>query len=373
MAISVADFFEELSRFGIDYFTGVPDSLLKDFCSYAKANIPSDRFLIAANEGNAVAVAAGYYVATGRPAVVFMQNSGLGNATNPLLSLADEDVYSIPMLLLVGWRGEPGVKDEPQHVKQGKVTLGMLDVMGVSHDCLSEERFADQIAEAARYMQYEKKPYALVARKAVFSKYAAGVEESGYFLTREKALESIVDALPSGDFIVSTTGKTSRELFEIRERTSQDHAHDFLTVGSMGHASSIAYGLAVGAPDRNYWCIDGDGAMLMHMGALPVIAERRPANYRYIVNVNGAHESVGGQPTVGFAMNVPALLEACGFKNIEVASTAQETADAVKRMATASEPAALVLFTAQGSRPDLGRPSIGPAENMKAMTELLWV
>ena len=357
-------FYDGLVARRLDYFAGVPDSLLKNLCACITANADPARHTITANEGNAVAAAAGYHMATGRYGVVYMQNSGIGNAVNPLLSLADELVYRIPMLLIVGWRGEPGVKDEPQHRKQGLLTLPLLDTMGIPYEVLGEnwETALDRCAET---MRRESRPVALVIRKDTFADYAVPKAPNPYVLTREQALEALLNALPADAMVVSTTGKTSRELFELREARGEDHAHDFLTVGSMGHTASIACGMAAGC-DRPVYCVDGDGSFLMHMGSFAVIGSHAPDNFRYVLINNGAHESVGGQPTDAFRVNIPAVLTACGFGAVYTAKTAEEIAVGMAALRDTPK-SALMILTRTGSRGDLGRPTTTPVENKTAL------
>ena len=264
--IDVKEAYEALVQSGIGMFTGVPDSLLKNICAYITDTAPKEKHIIAANEGNAVGIAAGHYLATGKPALVYMQNSGLGNTVNPLLSLADEKVYSIPMVLMIGWRGEPGVHDEPQHVKQGEVTLALLDAMQIPYIILEE---VSQIAPIVASAMERKAPTAIVIRKGTFGSYKLkNARTNDNPLSREDALKLVIDHLQQDDVIVSTTGKLSRELFEYREARHDGHGHDFLTVGSMGHSSSIALGIALEKPQRRVFCFDGDGAFIMHTGAL---------------------------------------------------------------------------------------------------------
>ena len=362
--IDTKKFYDSLIERGLDFFTGVPDSLLKNLCACITENSPKDRNIIAANEGSSTAMALGYHLSTGRYGVVYMQNSGEGNIVNPLMSLADEDVYSVPMLLIIGWRGEPGTKDEPQHKKQGKVTLPLLDTMGVKYEILSDD-WAAQLDRAVHYMRSENKPYALVVRKDAFSSYSMSKAKSDLPLTREQALSAVLDKLTDDDFVVSTTGKTSREVFELREARGEGHANDFLTVGGMGHTASIAFGAAVGT-ESNVWCIDGDGSFLMHMGSFAVIAQNAPDNFKYILNNNGAHESVGGQPTVGMDIDIPGVLRAVGFEQVIEAETADEIAAGMDIL-RAKGRAALILRTRQGSRDDLGRPTTTPQQNKQDM------
>ena len=361
-------FYDYLIANKLDFFAGVPDSLLKNLCACIKANSPASHNIITANEGNAVATAAGYYMATGRYGVVYMQNSGLGNTVNPLLSLADELVYAIPMLLVIGWRGEPGTKDEPQHKKQGIATLPLLDAMNIEYRIL-DDNYAATVDECCRYLETAKKPIALVIRKGLFSPYTLLQETNPYTMTREQALDAILARLGDNDFVVSTTGKTSREVFELREAHGQGHENDFLTVGSMGHTASIAFGMAAGT-DKDIYTVDGDGSFLMHMGGFAVIAQNAGKNFKYILINNGAHESVGGQPTVAFQVDIPAILHACGFERVETAQTPEEI-DRGMRVLKDNARAALIVYTKQGSRDDLGRPTTTPIENKEALMRKL--
>jgi len=351
---------------GVSFFTGVPDSLLKDLCAYVTDHVEGNRHIIAANEGAAVALAAGHYLSTSELSVVYLQNSGLGNVVNPLLSLADPDVYSIPMVLLVGWRGEPGVKDEPQHKKQGRVMLPMLDAMGLPYAVLSHrwDEASAQIEEACKTALARQTPYTLVVRNGAFASYKLKRKVANeYPLTREQAIKQILDRLPKDAVVVSTTGKASREVFEHRVATGEGHARDFLTVGSMGHCSQIALGISLRRPERTVYCLDGDGAVLMHMGSLAIIGANAGSNYKHLVINNGAHESVGGQPTVAFGIDIPAVARACGYRHIDRASTAEEIDTAMTRLAEVEGPALLEIRVNTGARADLGRPTKTPLEN----------
>lgn len=361
--IDCKSFYELLVKNEMNFFTGVPDSLLKDFCAYVSDNTPANSNIIAANEGNAIAIAAGHYLATGKIGLVYMQNSGLGNAINPLISLTDKEVYSIPILLLIGWRGEPGVKDEPQHVKMGKVTLGLLDAIGVKYETLSDN-FEEIIKKAKSHMEKEKSSFAIIVKKGTFEEYKLkNKKETSYELNREDAIKAMVPLLDENDIIVSTTGKTSRELFELRESNKQSHEKDFLTVGSMGHSSSIALGMALQKPQTNVYCLDGDGALIMHMGALAIIGSLKPKNFRHIIFNNFAHDSVGGQPTAAYTVDIPAIAKANGYNEALSAKTAQEIKEKLKKMQKAEGPALLEVKISKGSREDLGRPTKTPIEN----------
>jgi phosphonopyruvate decarboxylase len=372
--LSCKSFEQILSKEGISFFTGVPDSLLKDFCAYATDNIPPERNITVHNEGGAIALAAGHYLATQKPGLVYMQNSGQGNAINPLASLVDPDVYSIPLLLLIGWRGEPGKRDEPQHVKQGKITLGLLETLGIPHKILPDSiEEAEKIVKiAAESMRDRNAPYALVVKKGTFESYELqNKAKTNFELNREQALELIVDNLDSQDIVISTTGKTSRELFEYREKLNQSHEKDFLTVGSMGHSSQIALGIALSKPKRNVYCFDGDGATIMHMGSLAIIGQQAPKNFKHIIFNNGAHDSVGGQPTAGFNIDIPIIAKANGYEKTFRAETKEEIIESMQQLKSAEGPALLEIRVNKGARKELGRPTTTPIGNKEMFMEFL--
>ncbi|OQA79262.1 MAG: hypothetical protein BWY30_00152 [Tenericutes bacterium ADurb.Bin239] len=366
--IDTKAFYDYLSSKDIDTFFGVPDSLLKDICAYITQNAPSEKHIITANEGNAVALACGNYLATGKIAMVYLQNSGLGNIVNPLISLADEDVYNIPVLFMVGWRGEPGTHDEPQHKKQGKITLSTLETLGVKTFIL-EENYKPIVDEAVKYMKKTLKPAAIVVRKGTFSKVKLELPLDSFSMSREEALKAMMKHIDDKSVIVSTTGKTSREVFEIRVKNNDSHERDFLTVGSMGHTASIALGIAL-ASKKRVFCIDGDGSMLMHLGGLGVAAVNAPKNFRYIVINNGAHESVGGQPTVAFSLNFKKILEGLGFSKVYEVKTLEDIEKDFPKFKRKNK-AALVVYVNQGSRDDLGRPTTTPAQNKESLMKFL--
>ena len=371
--ISPKFFIETLKSNGIDCFAGVPDSLLKNICAYITDNCDAHHNIITANEGAAVGLAAGHYLATGKPACVYMQNSGEGNIINPLASLTDPEVYNIPVLLLIGWRGRPGVHDEPQHVKQGKVTTGLLNTMGVNFDVLSkdEDKAEKQIAKAIEALN-RKEVYALVIEKDTFDAYTLqNVEKNDLPLSREEAIQTVAAALGEKDAIVSTTGMISRELFEYRTQMNQGHERDFLTVGSMGHASQIALGIALEKQDRRVWCFDGDGATIMHMGSMAIVASKAPKNYIHVVFNNGAHDSVGGQPTVGLHINLPAIAQAVGYKNVYSVETQDYLSELLNKVQSQEGPSLIEVKVKKGNRKELGRPTTTPIQNKVALMHFL--
>ena len=366
-------FIERLRAGGVDCFAGVPDSLLKNVCAYITDHFDAAHHVISANEGAAVGLAAGHYLATGRPACVYMQNSGEGNAINPLASLTDPEVYHIPVLLLIGWRGRPGVHDEPQHAKQGKVTTGLLDVMGIRYEVLAKEEAAAerQVARALEALG-NGEVFARVVEKDTFGDYRLrNAEKDTFVMSREEAIRTVAAALDGKDCIVSTTGMISRELFEYRTAMGQGHERDFLTVGSMGHASQIALGMALAQPGRRLWCFDGDGATVMHMGSLAIVADKAPRNLIHVVFNNGAHDSVGGQPTVGLKIDLPAVAKAVGYRaaySVEDKATLAVVLSEAKDLAG---PVMIEVKVRKGNRKDLGRPTTTPVQNKEALMAFL--
>ena len=367
-------FYELLQTNGTDFFTGVPDSLLKNFCAYITDTADKTHHIIAANEGCAVGLAAGHYFANKTIPLVYMQNSGLGNTVNPLLSLADKAVYSVPLLLVIGWRGEPGVHDEPQHITQGKVTCALLDAMEIPYAILEtdEEKAAVQIIYAYKMIKERNAPFALVVRKDCFAPYTLKSNDSvPAEMTREQAIEQIIAHAPSNAVFVSTTGMASRELYELREKNQQKHDTDFLTVGSMGHASQIALGIALCKTHRKVVCIDGDGAALMHLGGFTTIGTQKPQNMIHIVLNNGAHDSVGGQPTVGRKINLCAAALACGYDQALSVAAPEALLSNLKIVFASPGTVFIEVMVSKGARPDLGRPKSSPIENKRAFMALL--
>lgn len=360
--------FRQIRSKGITFFTGVPDSLLKDLCFCIEDNVSGNDHVIAANEGAAVALAAGHYLATGKPAMVYMQNSGLGNSVNPLLSMADEEVYSIPVLIVAGWRGEPGRKDEPQHKKQGRVMLKMIEAMEYDAVILEEdeEGMKEQLRSLFDSIAEKKRPHFLIVKEGTFEKYVPKKKlPDTYQMSREEAIEIILSSADQNDIVVSTTGKASREVFEYRKRTAGGHNRDFLTVGSMGHCGQIALGIALSKPERRVIALDGDGAVIMHMGSLAITGASKAENIMHVVLNNESHESVGGQPTSASLVDFPRIASACGYVNSLTASNRDELQGALAILSERTGPSFLEVKVNKLSRADLGRPDRSPLENRK--------
>ncbi len=375
--IESEDFISVLAQQGIDFFCGVPDSLLQDFCACLADSCGKNQHIITANEGGAVALASGHYLATGHPGLVYMQNSGLGNAVNPLLSLTDASVYGIPVLLLIGWRGEPGTVDEPQHTVQGRITLDLLQTLGIPYRILSPDPagMRECVDLACKYMRTHRGPFALVARKDTFCRSVPqtvpGKDRDIPGFTREEAIKIIVDQMDPEDVVISTTGKASRELFEYVESLGGKRPGYLPVVGSMGHASQIALGIAFEHEDRTVFCIDGDGSVIMHMGSLGIIGHVSPKNFVHIVMNNGAHESVGGQPTVGFFIGLADIAKASGYTHVARVASEGELKCQLEALRNLDGPLFLEIRICTGSREDLGRPDRSLIEIKKEFMEFL--
>lgn len=364
-----------LKIIGTQFFTGVPDSCLKALCDCLMNTYGIDKahHIIAANEGNCVGLAAGYHLATGKIPAVYMQNSGEGNIINPVASLLNDKVYAIPMVFIIGWRGEPGVHDEPQHIYQGEVTVKLLDDMEIESFVIGKDTTDDEVS--SRMAQFKKllaagKQVAFVVRKGALEYSGKAVYKNAYKMCREDIIRHIA-AVSGADPVISTTGKASRELFEIREANGEPHKYDFLTVGSMGHSSSIALGVALSKPDKKIWCVDGDGAMLMHMGAMAVIGANAPCNLVHIIINNGAHETVGGMPTVASNTDIVAIAKACGYKNAVSVETFEDLDSQLNIAAARNELSLIEVKCSIGARADLGRPTTTALENKNAFMNYL--
>ena len=360
---------------GSDFYTGVPDSQLKALCNYlmSEYGIDPKHHVIAANEGNCTALAAGYHLATGKYPVVYMQNSGEGNIINPVASLLNDKVYAIPVIFIVGWRGEPGIHDEPQHIYQGEVTIRLLEDMGIESFVIGKETTDEEVSAAmAKFNEILKtgKDVAFVIRKGALTDAPKVEYRNDNTMIREEIIQHIVKA--SGeDPIISTTGKASRELFETRVANGQSHKYDFLTVGSMGHSSSIALGVAINKPGQRIWCVDGDGAVLMHMGSMAVLGANKPDNLIHVVINNGAHETVGGMPTVASKIDLVAIAKACGYPNAVSVDSFEDLDKELEAAKGRNELSLIEVKCSIGAREDLGRPTTTALENKQNFMEYL--
>ena len=376
--ISPKLFYEVLKDNNVTFFTGVPDSLLKDFGAYIEAKSTDSSHVIAANEGTAIAIAAGHHLASGALSMVYLQNSGLGNTVNPLLSLADKEVYSIPLILLIGWRGEPGIKDEPQHVKQGRVTPSMLESMEIPYKLITkdtEESLLNVKWATEKALKFNT-PVALLVKKGSFGKSELEIPKNNKKIlgkiSREEAISIITQNISKDSIIISTTGMISRELYEQRNQKNQSRENDFLTVGSMGHASQIALGISKANPSKKVVCIDGDGAAIMHLGGMAIIGTNKTGNLLHIVLNNAAHDSVGGQPTIANEISLTSIAKGCCYKDVE--GPIKEKLDlinVIKRLDQIEGMRFIEIHVKKGSRADLGRPKESPIYNKEIFTAKL--
>ncbi|CDI49834.1 phosphonopyruvate decarboxylase [Clostridium tetani] len=358
---------KEMQKLGIGSIVGVPDSTLKEFCDYMNYENPRNlKHYVPANEGAAVGLAAGVYLGTGKPACIYMQNSGIGNAANPIISLLNKEVYDIPALFMVGWRGEPGIHDEPQHKFQGMITKELFELLNIKNEVISSNTTDEQlktIFEVARNELNNSKQFAIIVKKGTFEKRGNKAHKNSYEILREDAIKEILKQIEVTDMIVSTTGKISREVYEESDIILGGHKQNFLTVGSMGHSSMIALGLAKEHENRRIYCIDGDGAVLMHMGSLAFIAKQNPKNLIHIVLNNDAHESVGGMPTCAVDVNIGNIARACGYLKVYHVYSLNELTTVLKKAKAINELCLIEVKVSLESRNDLGRPKESAREN----------
>ena len=371
--IDPKNYLDYLIEKGITFFSGVPDSLLKDFCACISSNISDSNHVITSNEGASIGLAIGRHLGKQDLPLVYLQNSGLGNTVNPLLSLASNKVYGIPMLIMIGWRGEPGIKDEPQHLHQGEVMLDMLDAMNVPSFILSDnlEELKVQTNHAIDKAKEISAPVALIARKGMFKKFDSRPVMNNKVLEREEAIILATNSIKEDSIVISTTGMVSRELYEFRAKKKLGHHRDFLTVGGMGHASQIALGLSMSQPLKTVYCFDGDGAALMHMGSLAISGQSKCANFIHILFNNGVHGSVGGQPTVGFKIDFCKIASACGYGYSISTSCSKEFIDAIKTAQKNKTPSFIEIQTLPFNKKDIGRPTSTPRENKEDLMKFI--
>ena len=369
--MNIEHFILELEKNGVTFYTGVPDSYLNGFNNYLKVNIPAERNVITANEGNAIALASGYYFATGNIPLVYMQNSGLGNCVNPLLSLADRHVFSVPMVLIIGWRGEPGTKDgeREQHIMQGRVTGRLLGMMDIPYRIMSEATISDDTAELVATAMNTSAPVAFLVPNGVLTEKKKNQPYNCYPMSREEAISVIMDNMPAGTVYAATTGRATRELYAQRELRGESHSCDFLNIGSMGHASSVAMGIALSKPDRHVVCLDGDAAAIMHMGAMTTVSKLNLPNFMHVILNNGEHESVGGQPSAGYSVDFTAIAEGCGYFTAgHPVANQEELSAAIRRCQDSGRASFMDIRIHSGIRSDLqsiGMSSHELIENLK--------
>jgi len=366
--IDCDNFLTILKKNGIKFYTGVPGSILKNFC---RRLLTEEKHIMAANEGAAIALAAGYHLATGEIGLVYMQNSGLGNAINPITSLIDEDVYQIPILMLIGLRG--GKHDEVQHKRMGKITKSLLKLVNIPYALLPPNEFKAKklISKAIAKIKKTNNSFALLVKPNTFSPYQLKQKSLiSSDLSREDAIKIILDSLGEKDILVTTTGKASREVFEYRIQKEGKFYRDFLTVGSMGHSSQIALGIAISKPDREVYCLDGDGAALMHLGSLQVIALQEVKNFKHILVNNQAHDSVGG---IFFTKPIEftKLAKAMGYTATITVKNKQELKKGIEFLKKIEGPCLLEILVRRGARSTLSRPSVAPIVRKKRFMEFL--
>ena len=361
--IKIEDLYKIFSKNNIEFFTGVPDSLMKDFSNFLEDNISETKHLISCNEGNSVSYGIGYHLVTNKIPLIYLQNSGLGNIINPITSMINQRVYSIPMLFMIGWRGEIGIKDEPQHLFQGEITEKQLTLLDIEYEVMDSniDNCNYQISEIVNKIKISKKPYALLVRKNTFSKYSKKkIIKNHSFLNREKCIEILMNSLEKHDIVISTTGKTSRELNEKSKSFTNPY---FMSIGGMGHSNQIALAIAENTK-KKVFCFDGDGSILMHLGGLATIGERGNKNFHHVIFDNEAHESVGGQKTVSYNINFEKLCYSLGYKKYFKILDYNSIGEVIKKInADEFGPTMIHIKVKCFSRDNLSRPNLTPLEH----------
>ena len=373
--VDLKQLFEALDNKGVKFFTGVPDSLLNNFCLYLVNNIPDGKHVMAANEGNAIAIAAGNYMATGNIPVVYMQNSGIGNATNPLLSLTHDCVYGIPMILVIGWRGDPAINDHAQHKKQGELTPVLMEDMDIPYEILDDENtVVDKFTWAVEKAKEISSPVALIAKKAILTEK---VKKQDYpeskLMNREEAVSAVVDVMGEDAIYLGTTGRATREVHEQLKEHGVGEGHEWQNVGSMGHVSSVGLGIALAKPEQNVVVFDGDAAAVMHLGAFATNCRYKAGNLIHIVLNNGVNESVGGQPSAGYVVNLTEIADACGYRTPGHAVETKEELQAILKDYKKGEmPLFIDVHVRQGIRSDMPKLNIDhKAQKVALMDNLI--
>ena len=369
--IQVNNFLKFLKKNEINFFTGVPDSLLKNFCLLVEQKIDKKNHIISANEGSAMGIAAGYHLATNKIPLIYLQNSGFGNIINPLLSLIDKRVYSIPVIILMGWRGEPKSNDEPQHLAQGELTLNLIKTLKSNYYILKGDEKKDfkELRSQIKKLKINHKPLFILVKKNIINNSNVNIKKIQIKFKREEAIKTIINILGKKNKYISTTGMISRELYEIRKHNKENHSSDFLTVGSMGHASQIALGYSIKSK-KNIVCLDGDGAFLMHMGGIATIGDMKLKNFTHILLNNRSHESVGGQRTTSEIINYAAIAKASGYQKVygkvDSLSKLKSTLKKTKKIKALKF---IECIISPGHRKNLGRPKELPIQNKKSFME----
>ena len=352
--IKVQSLINLLKKNGSDFFTGIPDSVLKELSSLLVNN---KKHLIATNEGSAVSIGIGYYLSTKKIPVIYMQNSGLANALNPLISIAHKKVYSIPLILIIGWRGSPRVNDEPQHNVKGKITEQLLKLLNISYTIIRSNSDLKKFDKQIKLAKKNKTAVACLVESGTLEKNKKLIKKKDFYsLNKELFLKVLLENLPKKTKIVSSTGYTSRELMYVRKNYKLKNGKDFYMVGGMGHTSSVALGYSLSSKNKTV-CIDGDGSLLMHLGSIKTIGTFAKKNFKYILLNNNCHDSVGGQNTYANEINFEKLSKSFGFKKFYSIKNNQKLKNNIKNFLSTSDLSFLEVKIANSKIKNLPRPN----------------
>jgi phosphonopyruvate decarboxylase len=346
-----------LEKNNLNFFSGVPDSVLKNFTNLL---INKSSHVLATNEGSAVSIGIGYHLSFNKLPCIYMQNSGLANAINPLISIAHKGVYSIPMMMLIGWRGSPGIKDEPQHLIKGKITKNLLKLLGIKYEIIESEKDFNKIKKLINFSKKKKVPVACLFKKGVLKKvnYHKKFSERSTIknkILRSEVIREILKSIQNNTKIISTTGYTSRELYQIRKNEGYHKGKDFYMIGGMGHSSSVALGAAF-KKNKKILCLDGDGSMLMHLGSLHTVGLMNKNNFKHILLNNQSHESVGGQEISFKRVKMEKLIKGLGYSKYIQLKDKKDLKNKIQSVLKYKGSIFLEVLIEKGAIKNLGRP-----------------
>ena len=342
-----------LKKNNTNFFTGVPDSVLKELSSYLKNK---RNHIIATNEGAAVSIGIGHYLSTKKIPCIYMQNSGLSNALNPLISIAHKKVYSIPLILVIGWRGSPRIKDEPQHNVKGKITQQLLKLLNIKYTVLKSNKDFAKFDKQIKYAKKSKSIVACLIERGTLQKIIKSNSKKDFYnLDKEFFLKKLLEELPSKSKVIASTGYNSRELMYLRKKFNFNNSKDFYMVGGMGHTSSVALGFSLSSKNKTF-CIDGDGSFLMHLGSIMTAGNFANKNFKYILLNNNTHDSVGGQSTNADNIDFDRLSKSLGFKKFYSIKKKQNLRKIIKNFIKINSPSFLEVKVTNSKIKKLPRP-----------------
>ena len=311
--IKIDSLINVLKKNDINFFTGIPDSILIELSRFLQ-NKNKRKHIRATSEGSAISIGIGHYLSTKQVPCIYMQNSGLSNALNPLISITSKKVYNIPLVLIIGWRGSPRVKDEPQHNVKGKITESILKLLNIKYTIVRSGNDLSQFNKIVKNAKKNNNIAACLIEQGTIKKIKKTYNKKNFYkLNKELFLKTLLETLEKNSKVISSTGYNSRELMYLRNKYKLINTKDFYMVGGMGHTASVALGYSLSTKKKTI-CIDGDGSFLMHLGSIKTAGTFANNNFKYILLNNNSHDSVGGQNTYANNIDFEKLSKSLGFK-----------------------------------------------------------